>query len=435
MSGGRFRRTSAAVIGVLVAVLLLTATPASPASAAATSSTFTDVVPVRTGWVDEGGYLQSGGNYAAGYASPAFHGRFRNFFVFDLAGVSGTVVSATLVAVNPSSMGAPDTYTLYDVTTPSTVFETEEAEDASAVFADLGTGTVLGSATLSDATTSPVIVPLNAAGVAEVQSALGAPLVIGGDYAPESTLDQVIFLNTHLPGSDVKLILETVPAPTATLESPYTTWSQPVATPLDGLGTWMATANDPVGVAGQVAPDYLYALGFSFAGSSARGVVGLVTTPGGKQAGISVVEADGTAHNAAVPFAWEAGRFYFPFVYQLSPGQWGAWVYDFTAAAWTVIGVLTLPEAWGKLSPDSYTSVGWLGDPAGSCSGYPRAEVFAHAPTGFVGSTAVEAARTGAGVVPGDCAADPILDAEGWAFYRVGAPLVVLSPATPGQGR
>ena len=435
MSGGRFRRTSTAVIGVLVAVLLLTATPASPASAAATSSTFTDLVPVRRGWVDEDGSLQSGvsdGNYAVGPATPDFHGRFRNFFVFDLAGVSGTIVSATLVAVNPVSMGDPNTYTLYDVTTPSTVFEAEEAEGATAVFDDLGTGTVLGSVTLTDATTSPVIVPLNSAGVAEVQSALGASLVLGGDYAPGTTPFQHIFLNSHLPGSDVKLILDTVPAPTATLESPYTTWNQPVATPLDGLGTWMATANDPVGVGAQVAPDYLYALGFSFAGSSARGVVGLVTTPGGKKAGVSVVEADGTAHNSAVPFAWEAGRFYFPFVYQLGPGQWGAWVYDYTTEAWTSLGVLALPDAWGKLSPDSYTSAGWLGNPAGSCSGYPRAEVFAHAPTGFVGSTAVDAARTGAGVVPGNCAADPIIEAEGWAFYRVGAPLVVLSPANRG---
>ncbi|MCA1845693.1 MAG: hypothetical protein LC792_21365, partial [Actinobacteria bacterium] len=120
--------------------------------------------------------------------------------------------------------------------------------------------------------------------------------------------------------------------PAVALQAQYSVWAQPASTPLDGVGTWIATANDPAAGAGQRAAAYLYALGFNFASSTARGAVGLASTPSGKYAVFSIVRPDGTGTSAVMPFSWSANRFYFPFVYQVSPGTWGAWVYDHQTA-------------------------------------------------------------------------------------------------------
>ncbi len=178
--------------------------------------------------------------------------------------------------------------------------------------------------------------------------------------------------------------------------------------------------NDPTAGAGQRRPAYLFAQFFGFASGTAQGAVGLVDDPGGKFALFNVVDPEGRAHSAVVPFNWSAGRFYFTFVYQLAPGTWGAWVYDYTAATWVPIGQLSLPQAWGKLSPTSATSVQWYGAVAPSCGAYPRADVFFSPPTGFTGTTASTASLVQTAQQPGDCATDTS-EQGGWVRYRPGA--------------
>ncbi len=212
----------------------------------------------------------------------------------------------------------------------------------------------------------------------------------------------------------------TVPVGPKTQGAAYSLWSQPSASPLDGVGSWMAMANDPTAGAGQRPPAYLFAQFFSFANGTAQGAVGLVDDPGGKFALFNVVDPEGRAHSAVVPFNWSAGRFYFTFVYQLAPGTWGAWVYDYTAAAWVPIGRLSLPPAWGKLSPSSATSVQWYGAAAPSCAAYPRADVFYSPPTGFVGTTASTPTLTQTIQGPGDCTTDTSAEPGAWVRYRPG---------------
>jgi len=121
-----------------------------------------------------------------------------------------------------------------------------------------------------------------------------------------------------------------------------------------------------------------------------------------------------------VALDWAANRFYFPFVYQLGPGSWGAWVYDHSAATWVPIGVLELPGAWGKLAPASVTALPWVGKAAAECARYPVADALFLAPYGYVGSTGSIARPRTTAKGAGDC--PPTSSTEGlWARYRVGA--------------
>ncbi len=209
--------------------------------------------------------------------------------------------------------------------------------------------------------------------------------------------------------------------PLVTLQMPYTVWEQPSTAPLDGLGSWVWPTNDGIPALGQVLPAYLFSHHFGFVdGGGALGQVGLTAGPTGRIAVFSVVEPGGTEHVAAIPFDWSVGHYYFPMVYQLGPGSWGAWVWDESAATWTEIGVLALPSGWGKLAPASITSVSWFGPAAGDCSLYPLADIWFHAPFGFIGGTGSVATDTATGAGPGDCPASSFVEGS-WSGHRVGA--------------
>jgi len=213
----------------------------------------------------------------------------------------------------------------------------------------------------------------------------------------------------------------TVPS-RVSLQNPYSVWAQPAPTALDGMGTWLVPANDPVAGTGQAAAAYVYGQVLWFTGSSAVAILGLTTGPAGKTAVWTVKGPDGRSHDASVPFNWTAGSAYFVWVYRFSPGVWGAYAYDATAKTSTPIGQLTLPDAWGKLSPTSVTTVGWLGSAASACSAYPYAEVFVYPAIGFVGTTPTVASLAAKGSGVGDCPTQTSIEPGVWARSRVGAP-------------
>ncbi len=146
--------------------------------------------------------------------------------------------------------------------------------------------------------------------------------------------------------------------------------------------------------------------------------MGLSTGPAGKFAVFSVKGPDGRSYDAAVPFDWKAGRFYFPLVQQVGPGQWVAMVYDHTAAKWVSIGQLSLPATWGKLAPTTFTIVGWAGGTATSCAGYPRADLFVYPTIGYSAGTVATLASSGAGA--GGCTGQATAEGSGWVRYQVG---------------
>ncbi|MCA1693192.1 MAG: hypothetical protein LC733_13735, partial [Actinobacteria bacterium] len=104
---------------------------------------------------------------------------------------------------------------------------------------------------------------------------------------------------------------------------PLTIWSAPPGSVLDGIGSWLATGNDPTAGIGQAQADYAYFHEFYFANSQSFGDISMLTFGGEKFVELRVFdEEEGRLHRVRVQFPWQAGRFYFPFVYRLASGVW-----------------------------------------------------------------------------------------------------------------
>jgi hypothetical protein len=164
-----------------------TATTASTTttSTSTTSTTFPGTFTlsaVASGFYREDG-THAAGNYAVGWFTPD-DVELRDYFVFDLSPVSGTITAAFLrLATAPPSFiryGGDDpseTFTLFDVSTalPGLTGGT----GGIAAFADLGGGTSYGSLVATSAIGETVDVVLNAAGIAFLAGSSGQ-IAIGG---------------------------------------------------------------------------------------------------------------------------------------------------------------------------------------------------------------------------------------------------------------
>jgi hypothetical protein len=149
----------------------------------------------------------------------------RNFFVFNLAGVTQPIASATLALYVPGAPGdigpgyeSPDpseTYELHDVVTPiaSLVGNTGGV----AAYNDLGSGVVYGSRTMTAADNGSVVeISLNPSAIAALNSSDGL-FGIGGSI---TTLDELMnsehtFAYTEADTNVAQLRLTLVPEPSA----------------------------------------------------------------------------------------------------------------------------------------------------------------------------------------------------------------------------
>ena len=189
---------------------------AVPASASAATITFTD-----GGWYDSTGFHNPASqNYLVGQGdsrSPAT----RNFFVFDLSALTGTVTSVTLQLTNPSNGSATsslNTYAVYDVSTPIASL-VAGGSGLVATYSDLGSGTLFGLRSVSSADNGQLVaVTFNAAGIAAVQAGLGGLFAVGGGI--NSSPSGYFFGFTDFGTFRRELVVETaplaaVPEPTA----------------------------------------------------------------------------------------------------------------------------------------------------------------------------------------------------------------------------
>ncbi len=119
------------------------------------SAATTTLSEVDRGWYDSTGYHLTGNtNYYVGegsiYEEPTA-GEYRNWFVFDLSGISDTILSATLRLENTSydSPDSTETYTLFDITT--SLSSLTGGSGGVSAFNDLGGGTSYGFQTVSSA--------------------------------------------------------------------------------------------------------------------------------------------------------------------------------------------------------------------------------------------------------------------------------------------
>jgi hypothetical protein len=142
----------------------------------------------------------------------------RNFFTFDLTGISGTIQSATLLLRRGKS-GSPnptETIDFWDVQTPVAVLNNNTGPDASIV-SDLGSGRNYGSfqVAMSGSASEVLSFALNANAIADLNASLDRYFSIGGSMEgqPAPGIDRFLFgVSQGFPG---QLQLTVVPEPAA----------------------------------------------------------------------------------------------------------------------------------------------------------------------------------------------------------------------------
>ena len=135
------------------------------------------------GWYrNDGAHNTANTNFIAGTTA---RGTYRNFFAFDLAGLTGRVTSATLsIASNGryQSFSRSATYNLHQVTT--SVASLVGGTGGAAAYTDLGDGTLYGSTTVSTRGNRTRAMPtgtlvLNNA-LSDLTAAQGSQIAFGG---------------------------------------------------------------------------------------------------------------------------------------------------------------------------------------------------------------------------------------------------------------
>lgn len=172
----------------------------------------------NTGWYESvvGDHNGGNSNYIAGICGSSdvcggSNNDHHNFFVFDLAGYSGgAITSATLAIAQPSPDGyisaAPSiTYTNWDVTT--SIADLISTTSNLATYADLGSGINYASTTiLPSSIGTDVLVSLNGAALASLNSAIGGGWAVGGAVAaiPEPASWAMMVLGFGLAGAAMR---------------------------------------------------------------------------------------------------------------------------------------------------------------------------------------------------------------------------------------
>jgi hypothetical protein len=148
----------------------------------ASASTLT-FVNADSGWYShDGNHIVGHQSYAAGQFGTHYH----NYFVFNLASLSGTVTSARLELWTYTVTGS-GVYTLYDVS--SNIATLQTTSTSVATYTDLGSGISFGSISVTPANANALItINLNAAALAAIQSSTGGTFAIGGDFISSGLL-------------------------------------------------------------------------------------------------------------------------------------------------------------------------------------------------------------------------------------------------------
>jgi hypothetical protein len=206
---------------------------------------------------------------------------------------------------------------------------------------------------------------------------------------------------------------------------PSSTWLQPGTGNLDGLGGFVYIAPPAPGATQGSPQGYEFNLSFRLEDNS-LGIMVLGHKDGQRVAGFGIVPHTLTTV-APAPFQWNYGQIYYFLTYRLSATQWGGWIYDWSAASWSLIGVLTVPGTTGRMLPTATTSVDYQGNPppmpnanTSTCAFYPRIDAFFYAPMGWRGETITNAALQGNSTAAGACPAT-ISTEHGWQRYTLGA--------------
>lgn len=225
---------------------------------------------------------------------------------------------------------------------------------------------------------------------------------------------------------------------TKTTQVPATIWNLPGVSAVDALASYVVPATVPAPAPGQATENkWSMAQVFRFTGDAAPfGVISLDTDGTKKYATFQVNSGSDVVGAPRFEYDWGANKAYLTLVTFLPGNVLAGFVYDNAAAAWSFIGTVRVPSAWGRLSPQTSSALIWYGGALQDCAQYPAAEYFRFAPFGFVAGepnfrTSAAAGNT---VIPGDCLASVANEPEptdGWRHYKAGS---VAGPTTTTTG-
>jgi hypothetical protein len=198
---------------VVLAALLVTAALSFAPAAEAVVVNASD-----SGWYDAGGFHDPDNmNWLAGECSNCgLVGEYRDFFVFDLAGVA-PVTSAVLTIFTPTdgffSPDPTETFSIFGVSTP--VATLTSGAGGAAAFGDLGSGPSFGSVVMSEASEGTLVsIAFNAAGIAAINDSLGGLFALGGAVTTlGGASDEWVFGFSGVASQERSLEVETAAVP------------------------------------------------------------------------------------------------------------------------------------------------------------------------------------------------------------------------------
>lgn len=157
-------------------------------------------------WTDSGFYDTSGYHTSGNYIASEYYG-FRNFFVFDLTGITEEVISATLT-LNSGRVTGGGTYGLREVTTDINILR--NGGGGSDAYNDIGDGDNYGEIEIASGYNYRLLdIQLESASIDDINDSLGALFALGGSFnAPFGWA-----FGASNAGFTRQLTLETAPVP------------------------------------------------------------------------------------------------------------------------------------------------------------------------------------------------------------------------------
>ncbi|MBX3436052.1 MAG: PEP-CTERM sorting domain-containing protein [Planctomycetaceae bacterium] len=172
---------------------------------------------INSGWHQHNGHHEEGRtNYIVGDGGSTL--QFRNWFVFDLSGLTDTIIGAELRLFNPDIEGfqsndPTETYTLFEVLASSAALDAGRSlgdPTGMAIFADLGDGLSYGSKIVSAADNNTIVsITLNANALASLNAASGHWIVGGSLTTLGNAQSEWMFGATGDAGITRQLVLQT----------------------------------------------------------------------------------------------------------------------------------------------------------------------------------------------------------------------------------
>jgi hypothetical protein len=182
-----------------------------------THAGFFELTAVNNGWYRADGFHDSANDsYFVGHLTGVVatnHLEHRNFFVFDLSGVTGTIVSAQLRLYSPrNSYSSIDPFEIYKVWNVTTAISTLTASNSGAVgqsiFGDVGSGLEFGQRSVSEVDEDRLLaIALNDDAVADLNASSGLWAIGGALSTLDSNTDNSEFFFGG-SGADLMRVLE-----------------------------------------------------------------------------------------------------------------------------------------------------------------------------------------------------------------------------------